>query len=247
MTKCQQYHNILNIDEELRKIYLFKDLSEKQLVELKQYMRYSHIKEGEYLFKCGQQAERFFLLQEGHIKLTRISKEGAEKVFEVVSPGQTFAEAAMFMPNSSYPMTAQAIDESAVLCFESQEFMKILKGSWDTTLRFMLQMSKRIRMWINEVDHLTLQNATYRLVNYILEQVPEENKNDCELKLSIPKQVIASRLSIKPETLSRILNDLSKEEFLTVKGPIIYINNVNKLRLHIISIGDVTTHKNIIY
>jgi CRP-like cAMP-binding protein len=230
------------IDQELRKLYLFAGLSEEQLGRMKQCMRLMQLEDGEYLFKHGQRAERFFMLKEGYIKLLRLSLEGAEKVFEVVSPGQTFAEAMMFMPQSIYPVTAQAINNSSVWCFDSNVLMDILEDSSDTCFRLMFQMSKRLRMWINEIDNLTLQNATYRLVNYLLYQVPED-KNSYEINFPIPKHVIASRLSIKPETLSRILHCLNKEGFISVKGRTVHIHNVDRLRLHSVGTDGVATSR----
>jgi CRP-like cAMP-binding protein len=171
-------------------------------------------------------------VREGHIKLLRLSLEGDEKVFEVIAPTQTFAEAIMFMPNSVYPVSAQAIEPTSLLAFENKILVEILKESSDTCFRLMFHMSRRIRHWINEVDNLTLQNATYRLISYILYHIPNDHQDSYEFNLPIPKQVIASRLSIKPETFSRILNSLCQEGLLTVTGRTIHIHQVEKLRLY---------------
>ncbi|HDN27966.1 MAG TPA: Crp/Fnr family transcriptional regulator [Thioploca sp.] len=228
----QPFPHTSTIDQELRQVDLFANLNDQQLAQIKQSMRLVQLEDGEYLFKHGQCAERFFMLREGYIKLLRISMEGVEKVFEVISPGQTFAEAIMFMPNSVYPVTAQAINKTELLSFENKVLMDIIQDSSDTCFQFLFHISKRMRMWINEIDNLTLQNATHRLVNYLLYQVPDDHNNAYEIDFPIPKHVIASRLSIKPETFSRILNGLNKEGFITVKGKTIQIHNIDRLRLH---------------
>jgi CRP-like cAMP-binding protein len=220
------------VDQELKRVYLFAGLNVQQLERVKQSMRHLLLAEGESLFEQGQRAERFFLVREGHIKLLRLSLEGGEKVFEVIAPTQTFAEAIMFMPNSVYPVSAQAIEPTSLLAFENKILVEILKESFDTCFRLMFHMSRRIRHWINEVDNLTLQNATYRLISYILYHIPNNHQDSYEFNLPIPKQVIASRLSIKPETFSRILNSLCQEGLLTVTGRTIHIHQVEKLRLY---------------
>jgi CRP-like cAMP-binding protein len=232
----QPYPQSSNIDSELRKLYLFAALNVQQLALIKKNMRQIKLEDGDFLFKQDQQAEYFFWLKDGHIKLIRLSLEGAEKVFEVILPGQTFAEAMMFMPDSSYPVTAQAINNTSVVCFESQVFMDILRESPDTCFRLMSHMSKHLRMWINEIDNLTLQNATHRLVNYLLYQVPD-GQNSYKINFPIPKHVIASRLSIKPETFSRILKCLNKNGLIAVKGRNIDIHNVDMLRLHSVGVS----------
>jgi CRP-like cAMP-binding protein len=46
----------------------------------------------------------------------------------------------------------------------------------------------------------------------------------------VPKQVIASRLSITPETLSRILHAMAKDDIISINGKVITINSVRRLR-----------------
>jgi CRP/FNR family transcriptional regulator, dissimilatory nitrate respiration regulator len=236
----QHYSHNPTVDKELRQLYLFTGLSDQELAKIKQSTRQIALEEGEVLFKQGQEAEHFFVVKEGHIKLIRLSIDGGEKVFEVISPGQTFGEAIMFMPEAIYPLTAQAINNSLLLGIENKALMEILKDSCETCFQLMSHMSKRLRMWINEIDQLTLQNATYRLINYLLYQIPEEHNNTYEINFQIPKQVIASRLSMKPETFSRILQCLNKEGLITVKGKMIEIPNIDRLRLYSVDMEEGT-------
>ncbi len=229
--KYKQLEPPENLDQELRKFHLFTALNDQEFAQIKESLQIIQLKSGEYLFKQGEVAEHFFMLRKGFIKLLRISLAGEEKIFDLISPGQTFAEAMMFMPNAVYPVTAQALNESVILCFDSKVFTSILKVSSETSFQLMFHICKRLHMCINEIDNLTLQNATYRIVNYLLYQIPDEYKNAYEINFPIPKQVIASRLSIKPETFSRILRDLTRIGLITVKGRTIYIHNVDRLRL----------------
>ncbi|MEY3220872.1 MAG: hypothetical protein RIT27_2229 [Pseudomonadota bacterium] len=219
-------------DQVLKNFFLFASLDDAQLNCIKQTMQYRQLQEGEFLFEHGQKAERFFILLSGHIKLIRLSLEGMEKVIEIVRPTESFAEAIMFMEQQIYPVTAQAIIPSEIISFENKIFLGILAESFATCKRVMCDMSMRLRTWLGEIDNLTLQNATYRLVNYLLYQVPEDSKNSCCVSFQIPKHVIASRLSIKPETLSRILQHLSKEGLITVEGKVIHIHNLDRLKLY---------------
>lgn len=49
------------------------------------------------------------------------------------------------------------------------------------------------------------------MINYLLEQVQNKQEPETEFRLSTPKLVIASRLSITPETLSRTLKALATQ------------------------------------
>jgi CRP-like cAMP-binding protein len=54
-----------------------------------------------------------------------------------------------------------------------------------------------------------------RTVSYLLNQAPADN--NC-FELNIAKSVIASRLSVKPETFSRILKNLHEQEIVSIEG-----------------------------
>ncbi len=219
-------------EQELRQFYLLASLNDAQLALMKQHSRRIQLKDGEFLFEQSQPAERFFVVVKGRIKLTRFSMDGNEKVIEIVPPHQTFAEAIMFMPKQIYPVNAQAVGATELISFDNKVFLGILEQSFETCKRVMSDMSMRLHQWVNEIDHLTLQNATYRLVNYLLYETPKNHQpgQPYEVHFEVPKHLIASRLSIKPETLSRILHQLIEEKLITVTGRTIQVHHPEKLR-----------------
>ena len=74
----------------------------------------------------------------------------------------------------------------------------------------MAQMSRRLHWQIAEIDRLTLHNAAFRVIAYLLDQVPSTDLDSSVIHLDTPKHVIASRLSITPETLSRSFASMHK-------------------------------------
>lgn len=219
------------IARELRRAYLFADMSEPHLQALVDGMQDIQLNAGKALFRQGQPAERFYFLREGLIKLFRLSPEGDEKIIEIMRPGETFAEAVMFMGSQGrYPVNAEAINESRLYAFEQKTFLNMLHESNDATFGLLGSMSRRLHMLVNQIESLTLQNATYRLVAYLLEEIPHDARSSPEVQLTTPKGVIASRLAIQPETLSRILAKLRQGGLIEVHGNHITIRDVQALR-----------------
>lgn len=216
--------------EALRQIYLFAALNDAQLDTMLASSHSIKLKQKQILFEAGQPAESFYLLRTGQIKLYSLSAEGDEKVIEIIRPGETFAEAIAFMEQHVYPVSAEAIMDSNLCSFDLLTFRQLLEDSPATSMRLMADMSRRLRMRINEINNLTLHNATYRLVVYLLEQIPEGAMELAEIHLGTPKSIIASRLSIKPETFSRILSKLTQRGLISVEGNDITLQDVNGLR-----------------
>ena len=91
-------------------------------------------------------------------------------------------------------------------------------------------LSRRLHWMVHEVDRLTLHNATYRLVNYLVNQAENASPGAIDLQLSAPKNVIASRLSIKPETFSRTLRNLAQKGLIKLDRGQIEIINLEQLK-----------------
>lgn len=216
---------------ELKRTYLFAGMSEEHLAQLLVDVAEVHLDVGQSLFQHGEPAERFFYVRQGLIKLFRLSREGDEKIIEILRPGETFAEAVMFMGlQGRYPVNAGAVAESRLLAFSQKTFLNLLRNSPDACFGLLGSMSRRLHMLVNQIDSLTLQNATFRLVQYLLDQIPVGVKTAPEVQLTTPKGVIASRLAIQPETLSRILARLRQGGLIDVEGAHITVRNVEALR-----------------
>lgn len=91
-------------------------------------------------------------------------------------------------------------------------------------------MSQRLHWQLGEIENLCLHNATYRLVTYLLRDVPTETGHDASIHLTISKATLASRLSVKIETLSRILAHLRRQHLIDVQGHDIVLRNIQGFR-----------------
>jgi len=210
------------LKEELRRGLLFGRLTEEQLEQVMRRAKRIVLNEGKSLFEQGDTANRFYLVVQGHIKLFRLAPGGNEKVIEVVSPGHTFAEALMFLEQPRYPVCAQSLGDSEVISIDAVDFQGMLRESIDLCLLMLGDMSFRLRSMIREIDDLSQQSATCRVAGYLFTHAPA---NSNEFDLQIPKHVLASWLSVKPETFSRIVKSLRSGGVLEIKGSKVLIKD----------------------
>ncbi len=220
--------------EHLRKTYLFATLDNAQLKQVMAMSQKVTLQDGETLFEAGVAADRFFMVLEGQVKLYRLSLDGNEKVIELLRPGHTFAEALMFMDRPCYPVSSTAVGDVELLGFDNQEFLALLRNSVDTCFRLMGDMTMRLHHLIKEIDDLSLQTATGRVAGYLCSQLIESGQS---IDLDTPKGVLASRLSVKPETFSRILHNFTVDGLINVSGAHIEVLNPEGLRAKAESIG----------
>ncbi|MGM0593419.1 MAG: Crp/Fnr family transcriptional regulator [Pseudomonadota bacterium] len=209
---------------------LFAALSAAQWQRLRPQLSEQRLDTEQHLFYAEQEAENFYLLLEGRVKLYRLSAGGNEKVIELIAPGQTFAEALMFLELPTYPVNAQALEDSRVVAVSNRAMLAILAESTTLCFKVMGGLSVRLHGLLAEVDALALQNATLRVVSYLLVLLPAGEEGECEVVLPAAKHVIASRLSIQPETLSRIFATLAREGLIEVHGLQVTVRDRQALR-----------------
>ena len=193
---------------------MFSSLDTEQFKAVMSLSRAIEVKKDQPLFVQNQTAHHFFVLVHGQIKLTRTGIDGNEKVIDLIHPAQSFAEAVVLSQYEVYPVNALAIKASRVIAIQANAYLGFLKQSPELCLGVMARMGQRMHWLINEIDRLVLHNATYRLISYLLEQAGSDSKDQTEFRLNTPKAVIASRLSIAPETLSRTLKKLTLQKLI---------------------------------
>ncbi len=224
------------IVDALKQSHLFSSLTELQLDRVYRHSQIVRLKDGQQLFAQGEEVTNFYLVLSGKIKLYRVSPDGQEKIIEIVPQGEVFAEALMFMDQPYYPVSAAALSDTAVVGIDAKDFKTMLWDSVETCLLLLGAMSFRLRKLVHEIDTLTLHSGTCRVASYLLQHAPD-NK-EC-FNLEIAKSVISARLSVKPETFSRIIKNLRERGVLSIDGNKITIHDREALReLSLIEAGD---------
>lgn len=212
--------------DELRRGPLLSRLETEQLERISRHAARVNLDAEQLLFSQGDPATRFYLLLKGQMQLFRLSPEGAEKVIEIVSPGQTFAEALMFLNAPRYPVCASALCPSELIAIDARDFASMLRESVETCFQLLGVLSQRLRGLIGEIDDLTLHTATSRVARYLVAKMPPGQR---VLELDVRKGVLASRLSVQPETFSRVIKSLSAQGVIQMQGNLVAIHNPEAL------------------
>lgn len=201
--------------EDIRTVHLLSALNEEQLTRVAVHATRVKLDEDRMLFRQGDPADRFFLVLKGRIRLFRLSREGMEKTIEIIIPGQIFAEAAIFLNAPRYPVCAGSLTPAEIIGIDARDFALILRESVTTCFVLLGDLSRRLHCLIEEIDDITLHTASGRFARYLLRNLPAEGR---VLDLEIRKSVLASRISIKPETFSRVVKQLSDQGIIDVHG-----------------------------
>jgi len=223
-----------NIPRFLAVLPLFSDLSPADLARMAGGCDLKRLNRGDTIFRYGEPCEEFHVVVTGQIKLFALSQAGQEKVIELVGPGHSFAEALMFT-GKPYILNAQALTGTLLLSVGKQVILNEIQLDPRFSMRMLAGISRRLHGLVHDVQAYALQSGVQRVVGYLLQHCPQSDgacEGSFDISLPTSKQVIASRLNLTPETLSRIFHELSDSGLISVQGKHIVIHDAARLAEH---------------
>ena len=220
----------INVPELLRGHPLFAGFDAAVFATLAGTAQLLTLEPGRMLFQRGDRALAFFMVAEGQIKLFLQSRSGDEKIIELENPGQCFAEAIMFMRGAAYPVSAVATETSAVVSIPARKYRQALEQDTETCLRMLGVLSQRLHAKVQEIEELTLEKAEHRLALNLLRRASPDADGRMRVHLDETRQMLASQLAIKPETLSRLIRSFCDAGLIETDGRDIIICDARGLR-----------------
>jgi CRP-like cAMP-binding protein len=185
---------------------------------------------GEVLFRQNTPCNGFYLVAHGQMKIAVMAPNGNEKVLEIIPPHMSFGEAVMFL-GKPYPVNAEALVDSLVLGVPREPVLDLIDHDKLFARKMLAGLSLRLHSLVKDVEGYALRSSTQRLIGYLLREAGEDvPAARLEIDLPTSKQVLASRLSVTPETFSRILHNLSSAGLIEVDGKTIRILDLSGLR-----------------
>ncbi|MFC1835629.1 Crp/Fnr family transcriptional regulator [Thermodesulfobacteriota bacterium] len=207
----------------IAKIPLFQDLPPDRLKDLASIAVVKSVGRGETIFTEGQQAEGFYAVVSGMIKIYKVSPDGKEQILHIFGPGEPFAEVPVF-EGGRFPANAMAMQKSKVCFFPRKAFVELIKRNPALSLGMMAVLSRRLRRFAALIDNLSLKEVPGRLAAHII-YLSDRAGGAHELNLDIPKNQLAGMLGTIPETLSRILTKMIQQGLISSEGRRITILN----------------------
>lgn len=217
-----------SIAEILSRQPLFRGLSDNELAQISAGCREYRVKKNELIFHKGDIPEGMHVVVMGQVKLALPSAQGIEKVVHMCGPGSTFGEAVVFL-DKAYPVTAQATAETLLLLVSRRVLLEAMETSNMLCRKMMASLSSRLHELLGDMETCMLRGSVQRVVCFLVQAAPAPDRVSYEVNLPASKQTLASQLNLAPETLSRVLSQLSDAELIRVKGRTILILDRERL------------------
>ncbi|MGI9483094.1 MAG: Crp/Fnr family transcriptional regulator [Hyphomicrobiales bacterium] len=213
--------------ELVRSAALFSNLSDGDFGRLLEATRVITADAHETIFMQGDPVSACYIVLEGWVKIYRLTPAGNEAVVAVFTRGQSFAEAAMFS-QQIYPVTGETVTRSRMLRLPAETLLAEIRSNPEIAISMLASTSIHLHSLVQQIEQLKANTGAQRVAEFLTSLCPVED-GPYTVELPYDKSLIAGRVGMKPESLSRAFARLRKFG-VNIEKNVAAIADVQRLR-----------------
>jgi CRP/FNR family transcriptional regulator, transcriptional activator FtrB len=201
-------------------------MADENFADLVKASFFQHFPSHVELIHEGDSADFLYVVIEGRVELYAESN-GRETTIGFVSPVTTFILAAV-LRDAVYLASARTMKKSRLLMIPAGNIHTAMEKDATFARAVVRELASDYRGLLKALKDQKLRTAVERLANYLL-RLDREQGGEGQVTLDVDKRVLASRLGMTPENLSRAFSTLGPYG-VVVHGAKIALENCDDLR-----------------
>lgn len=167
---------------------------------------------GTVLFEAGMPAETLYVVVVGRVRLSFGGRDtGGSRLLGVLGSGDTIGLAAL-LRGELYPVTAVVVDDALLVALPVACVQRLMDEQPAIAARLVGDMGAKLARFVRDAGGFAQRSARARVARLLddLHRSVGASADAGEISFGEPKRLIASRLAMTPETLSRELHALAE-------------------------------------
>lgn len=200
--------------EEIRFCPLCNGIDEDDISKILKIATRTTFSKGEQIYVQEGSYRGLFVTLKGEVRLYAHNKEGKEFLVKRLSDNKVFGESGKF--NGVYLESASAQSSLDCIFLPGKEFEEIVTNSPQLSKVFMTLLSRWLIDFYKRFQTLSYTNVTDRVKHFLISE--SEVVGSHVLDINLRRHEIASNIGVRPETLSRVLGKLEKENLIKIQA-----------------------------
>lgn len=211
----------------VRKSPLFAELTDAAFAPIAGKIRFMDFERGAGLFNQDEAAGLFYIVIEGWVRVFRTTPAGTEAVIGIFTRGQSFAEIAA-LAGDTYPANAETVTASKLAAIPIRPIREAISRDPSVALTMLASVSRHVRRLVDEIEQMKGLSGAQRVIEFIVQLSPADS-GPSRILLPYEKTIIARKVGMKAESLSRVFRSLRKHG-VTIENNTAVIADVGALR-----------------
>lgn len=166
-----------------------------------------HFHKDTRIFYEGEEAQFYFQIAEGSVKMITRSDEAQEFIQGVGHTGESFGEPPILC-NFLYPSTAVALEDSTIWRLPKERFFELLKNHFEIHLRLDQVLCERL-LYKNKILTSLAFDPPEKRVLWLLSYLKEKSGKQL-FEVHLTRQQIGDMMGLRVETIIRAVKKLEK-------------------------------------
>lgn len=210
-------HEATELARQLASVPLFKDLTPEILKPIIALGRLTPMPAGEFFFNEGDDADRFFVMTVGRVKLTQLTPEGHQVVLGHIGPGDAFGGVGAF-GDPTYPVSAETVEPSVALAWTSGTMQHVLETHPTVAINAIRFVAQRLHDLQRRYRQLMTERVERRVARALLRLVRDAGRrvaSGVEIGFPVSRQDIAEMTGTTLYTVSRLMSSWQERGILS--------------------------------
>ena len=186
---------------------------------------------GAKLFTEGDAARNVFIICFGQVKISSTSRDGKTMILKIAGPGDVMGLSAV-LANVPHEVTAEAIEPCQVKTIRKQEFIDFLGRHGIASMHAAQSLSGEYLTVFHDAKRLALSgSAAGRLARLLLDwgRASSNGKPEIRFTMALTHEEIANMAGTSRETVTRLLNQFRRDQWIIIKGASMTITKPDQL------------------
>ncbi len=180
---------------------------------------------GDILYYQGDDANCFYYLKKGKVRVFMTSPDGLEKTLSTSTRGEILGEASFF-ENKPRVSCASALTNVEVVAVNLQKLLSLIQTNPQIALDLLSMQASRVRMLSTQIDSITFLSAEERIARLLLESMQEEAG---EYIVHLTHEEIGNIIGTTRVTVSKILTKFAKNNYIKTAYRAIILTDIDAL------------------
>lgn len=209
-------------------------------IEIKELLQFAdrtiHAKKGSYLFQEGMEAEELYLILGGKVQISKVTQDGRELALRICGENDICGELTLFTDAPKYLLSALILEDAKIAAIRKDVIEKEIFQNPTLAFEFMKWMSDHFRKTQTKFRDLVLNGKKGALFSTLIRMTNSygvQKDDGILIDLPLTNQELANFCGTSRESTNRILNDLKREEIISIKKGKILVHDVDFLRQEI--------------
>jgi CRP/FNR family transcriptional regulator len=211
----------LKTEDFLRKIVIFKDLSQQSINRIEKRIQSFSFKKGDQVISEDDTARGVYFVHSGAVKLTKQDENGNEVIVCIKQKGDLFAEACLFTQKTeNYPATATMLQDGRVLFLDKIVLEKDLYDDPELAIQMIRYMSDSLREMTAQLRDVALLDVYAKTIK-TLERLGKKfntGRNRWDIEIPLTVQEFATVVGATRESVSRVFSKLKRQEMIDIRS-----------------------------